>query len=89
MRATTLKLIAIACLCFSTAPAKADEQLNKMIGQMLMMGFQGASANGAGPKRLAAQIRNPSAWRTAANRLIVTQLLHKHRLRGTFETHFI
>jgi len=59
MRASTLKLSAIACLLLSVTltPAKADDQLNKMIGQMLMMGFQGSSANGAGPKRLAAQIR--------------------------------
>ena len=39
------------------APAKADQELNNMIGQMLMLGFQGASAGSPGAKRLAAQIK--------------------------------
>lgn len=39
-------------------PAKADAELNKMIGQMLMLGFQGTSAKGTGARRLAAQIKN-------------------------------
>jgi len=43
-------------LSATLTPVRADEQLNKMIGQMLMMGFQGSSANAPGAKRLAKQI---------------------------------
>lgn len=60
MRNSTLK--ALTALAITTAlsigqPARADEALNAKIGQMLMLGFQGKSANSAGAKRLAAQIK--------------------------------
>jgi len=40
----------------ATIPAQAAPGRNAMIGQMLMMGFPGSNAQGAWPKRLAAQI---------------------------------
>lgn len=41
--------------CITTSATAADR--NHMIGQMLMMGFQGGNANGASAKRLASQIK--------------------------------
>lgn len=58
--AALLALIAfIGALTITTRANKAaaDDKLNAMIGQMLMLGFQGKSANSAGAKRLATQIQ--------------------------------
>lgn len=52
----SLALAATLTMAHSPTPAKADAELNKMIGQMLMMGFQGSNASSRGPKRLASQI---------------------------------
>ncbi len=55
----SLKALLLTAVIIATAthPAKADAELNTMIGQMLMLGFQGKSANSGGAKRLAAQIK--------------------------------
>ena len=46
----------ILFVCCISANATAADR-NHMIGQMLMMGFQGGSANGTSAKRLASQIK--------------------------------
>lgn len=46
----------IATLSLSTITNAASPDRKFMIGQMLMLGFQGSSANGQSPKALAAQI---------------------------------
>lgn len=52
-----LRVVAVL-LVVALLPTKvmADAELERKIGQMLMMGFQGASAGAPGAKRLAAQI---------------------------------
>ena len=50
-------LLLFMCLLFATDSAQAQLSRNAMIGQMLMMGFPGSSAQSAWPRRLAAQIR--------------------------------
>ena len=56
MRLPLASLLILTSLILTT-PAKADAELNKMIGQMLMLGFQGASPQSPGAKRLATQIK--------------------------------
>jgi beta-N-acetylhexosaminidase len=56
-RTTRLALACLTVLVFASSAAQAQVSRNSMIGQMLMMGFPGSSAQGAWPRRLAAQIR--------------------------------